>query len=41
LQNQAREEKEPEQEDGEQDWIEHTTTKELINIGSTTKVSNY
>ncbi len=40
LQNQATVEKELEQEDGEQDWIEHTATNELINIGSTTEVPN-
>ncbi len=37
MQNQAREE-ELEKEDGEQDWIEHTNAKEVINRGSTTKV---
>ncbi len=40
LQNQAKEEEgESKQEDGEQEWIEHTTTKKLIKIGSTTKVT--
>ncbi len=38
MQNLAKEEKKLEQEDGEQDWTKHTIAKELINIGSTTKV---
>ncbi len=39
LQNLAREEEKSEQEDGEQDWTKHTTAEQLINIGSTIKVS--
>jgi len=38
LLNQAKEEKTPKQEDGEQEWIEHAVVDEFINIGSTTTV---
>jgi hypothetical protein len=41
LQNQAKEEEEPERKDGEQDWTEHIVVKELINIGPTIEVPNY
>ncbi len=38
LQNQAREEEEPKQEDCEQIQTKHTATEEFINIGSTIEV---